>query len=131
MIVDFILDNFLQLATTLALGIAWLVDKRKRKAETDTVRSSALDNLDALYDKFSERYAKEYEALLQRIKVLEDTLEESRKDRGRLLDRIEVFEKQGISDKGLIDKLTIKVNRQQITIESQRGRINELEKKST
>ena len=53
--------------STVGLVIAWIVDRRKRKVDYNSSRVSVLDNIEDLYDSFSERFKKEYDALSDKI----------------------------------------------------------------
>ena len=68
---EIIVNDWFQLISTVGLVIAWIVDRRKRKVDFNTSRVSMLDNIDGLYDKFSERFKKEYQALLLKVEGLE------------------------------------------------------------
>lgn len=125
---EIIVNDWFQLISTVGLVIAWIVDRRKRKVDFNTSRVSMLDNIDDLYDKFSERFKKEYQALLLKVERLEKDLEEANTNRENLMRRVEGFERQSLTDKQLISELTAKVDKQQETIESQKLRINQLER---
>lgn len=125
---EVIVNDWFQLLSTLGLIIAWIVDRRKRKVDFNSSRVSMLDNIDDLYDKFSERFQKEYKVLLTKVQELEESLELANINRVDLMKRIEEFEKQSLNDKQLIRELTAKVDKQQETIDIQRIRINQLER---
>ena len=98
--------------STVGLVIAWIVDRRKRKVDYNSSRVSVLDNIEDLYDSFSERFKREYNALSDKIQSLEIALKEANTSRESLLKRIEEFEEQSRSDKLLISELTTKVDKQ-------------------
>lgn len=125
---EVIVNDWFQLLSTLGLIIAWIVDRRKRKVDFNSSRVSMLDNIDDLYDKFSERFQKEYKMLLTKVQELEADLELANINRADLMKRIDEFEKQSLNDKQLISELTAKVDKQQETIDIQRIRINQLER---
>lgn len=125
---EILVTNWFQTATTIGLIVAWVVDRKKRKAETSIAGTTALDNIDDLYNKFSDRYKKEYDILLSRVTSLESQLIVANRDRADLIMRIEQFERQSVTDKNLISELTTKVDKQQVTIDNQKRQITQLEK---
>lgn len=125
---EVLINDWFQLASTFGIIIAWFVDRRKRKVDFTSSRASMLDNIDDLYNKFSERFQKEYKALLTKVQELEEALEAANLDRKDLMNKIEQFEKQSTTDKELIRELTAKVDKQQETIEIQRMKISQLER---
>lgn len=128
LIKEFIIDNWFQISSTTGLIIAWIADRKKHKSETIATGASALDAIEDLQNKFLERYTKEYNGLLNKVVFLETQVEDGEKLRKKLVEKIEQFEKQSIADKILIEDLTSKVNNQQVTIDIQRKRINQLER---
>lgn len=128
LIKEFIIDNWFQISSTTGLIIAWIADRKKHKSETIATGASALDAIEDLQNKFLERYTKEYNGLLNKVAFLETQVEDGEKLREELVEKIEQFEKQSIADKILIEDLTSKVNNQQVTIDIQRKRINQLER---
>lgn len=128
LIKEFIIDNWFQISSTTGLIIAWIADRKKHKSETIATGASALDAIEDLQNKFLERYTKEYNELLNKVAFLETQVEDGEKLRKELVEKIEQFEKQSIADKILIEDLTSKVNNQQVTIDIQRKRINQLER---
>lgn len=128
LIKEFIIDNWFQISSTTGLIIAWIADRKKHKSETIATGASALDAIEDLQNKFLERYTKEYNGLLNKVAFLETQVEDGEKLRKELVEKIEQFEKQSIADKILIEDLTSKVNNQQVTIDIQRKRINQLER---
>ena len=126
---DVLINDWFQMLSTVGLVIAWIVDRRKRKVDYNSSRVSVLDNIEDLYDSFSERFKREYNALSDKIQSLEIALKEANTSRESLLKRIEEFEEQSRSDKLLISELTTKVDKQQETIDIQRLRISQLERR--
>lgn len=126
---DVLINDWFQMLSTVGLVIAWIVDRRKRKVDYNSSRVSVLDNIEDLYDSFSERFKREYNDLSDKIQNLEASLKEANISRESLLKRIEEFEEQSRSDKFLIDELTTKVDKQQETIDIQRLRISQLERR--
>ena len=141
---DWLADNWVQVSTIVGLVVAWVVDRRKVKAEADNVQVNTLSNLDDFYTKWTARYRAEYDAVVERLSEVEQSLTESNEKRTELLFKlgeveaalrksqsegealrmkVEKFERQSIRDKELIADLTHKV-------ELQKKRINQLEKTS-
>lgn len=125
---DVLINDWFQMLSTVGLVIAWIVDRRKRKVDYNSSRVSVLDNIEDLYDSFSERFKREYDALSDKVQNLEMALKEANTNRESLLKRLEEFEKQSDSDKFLISELTAKVDKQQETIDIQRLKISQLER---
>lgn len=126
---DVLINDWFQMLSTVGLVIAWIVDRRKRKVDYNSSRVSVLDNIENLYDSFSERFKREYSTLSDKIQSLEIALKEANINRESLLKRIEEFEEQSRSDKFLISELTTKVDKQQETIDIQRLKISQLERR--
>lgn len=126
---DILVNDWFQMLSTIGLVIAWIVDRRKRKVDYNSSRVSVLDNIEDLYDSFSERFKREYSTLSDKIQSLEIALKEANINRESLLKRIEEFEEQSRSDKFLISELTTKVDKQQETIDIQRLKISQLERR--
>lgn len=126
---DILVNDWFQMLSTIGLVIAWIVDRRKRKVDYNSSRVSVLDNIENLYDSFSERFKREYSTLSDKIQSLEIALKEANINRESLLKRIEEFEEQSRSDKFLISELTTKVDKQQETIDIQRLKISQLERR--
>lgn len=141
---DWLANNWVQVSTIVGLVVAWVVDRRKVKAEADNVQVNTLSNLDDFYTKWTARYRAEYDAVVERLSEVEQSLTESNEKRTELLFKlreveaalrksqsegealrmkVEKFERQSIRDKELIADLTHKV-------ELQKKRINQLEKTS-
>ena len=61
MILNYLIDNLLPIAIALSGAIAWITEKKKRKAEIDSVvvtnkqgEATALQGMQSVYDKFVE-----------------------------------------------------------------------------
>jgi predicted RNase H-like nuclease (RuvC/YqgF family) len=130
MVLNYLLDNLLPLAIAVGGGIAWILDKQKRKAELESVKISneqskalnkqneagALAGMQEEYAKFVEVVRKEIAelreentALKSRVKDLEKELKASANERTQLSEQLGEFKVQAEKDAKLIRELNTKI----------------------
>ena len=124
------MDNLLPVAIAVGGGIAWILDKQKRKAELESVKISneqskalnkqneagALAGMQEEYAKFVEVVRKEIAelreentALKSRVKDLEKELKASADERTQLSEQLGEFKVQAEKDAKLIRELNTKI----------------------
>ena len=117
----------MQLSTTLGIIIAFFVERKKRRAESDEAQSSALTKMQTAYDKFVTDSNKKIDELLERIKELDKLGEIYRKEKNELTEKIESLEKQSTDDQRTIEEFGEKIKSQDRLIKEQKRRIGTLE----
>lgn len=130
MVLNYLMDNLLPLAIAVGGGIAWILDKQKRKAELESVKinneqskalnkqneAGALAGMQEEYAKFVEVVRKEIAelreentALKNRVKDLERELKVSAGERTQLSGQLGEFKVQAEKDAKLIRELNTKI----------------------
>lgn len=107
---NFLTENWFQIATTLGLAIGWIADRRKRRLEVGEVQGNVFDQMQKSYESYIEHHQQQQKTMLaendklfKRLSEIEQTLvteqEERERDlkvaeqeRDKLLDRIKEFE---------------------------------------
>lgn len=100
--IDYIIENLLPIGVGLAGVVAWIFDKRKRKAEVGSItamnkqgEASALALMEESYQKF--------------IKEVQRQLDEVREENAKLKEQLRTFTVQAEKDAKLISELKGKV----------------------
>lgn len=121
---QYILDNLLPLAIALSGAIAWIFDKRKRKAELQSIttqnkqaEATALSGMQDVYDHFVEDVKSQLEDLRQenfnlkkRVSELELQLSSVEAERAELTHQLSMFKEQSKKDGEVIAKLKLQVD---------------------
>lgn len=107
---NFLTENWFQIATTLGLAIGWIADRRKRRLEVGEVQGNVFDQMQKSYESYIEHHQQQQKTMLaengklfKRLSEIEQTLVTEREERERdlkvaeqerdkLLDRIKGFE---------------------------------------
>lgn len=127
---DYILQNLLPIGLAVGGMVAWFLDKRKRKAELDTIlvankqsEGSLFQIMQDAYKDFSEetlRQIADLKAIIKdvqdenyslkgRVKSLEKELVDAKEERESLIEQVAQFKKQSESDAALISQLKQKI----------------------
>lgn len=121
---QYILDNLLPLGIALSGAIAWIFDKRKRKAELQSVitqnkqaEATALSGMQDVYDHFVEDVKSQLEDLRQensnlkkRVSELELQLSSVEEERAELTHQLSMFKEQSKKDGEVIAELKLQVD---------------------
>lgn len=116
---EYFLDNLLPLGIAVSGAIAWVLDKRKRNAELQSVIASnkqseatAMTGMQDVYDRFVEDVRKqllelreENSQLKQRVSELESQLSSAEKERVELIKQVNTFKEQSKKDGEVILEL--------------------------
>lgn len=127
---DYILQNLFPIGLAIGGMVAWFLDKRKRKAELDTIlvankqsEGSLFQIMQNAYKDFSEETLKQiadFKSIIRevqeenlslkgRVKSLEKELIDAKKERELLVEQVAQFKKQSASDAALISQLKQKI----------------------
>lgn len=130
MLINYLLDNLLPVAIAIGGGIAWILDKQKRKVELENLKISneqskalskqneagALAGMQEEYAKFVEvvrgelaELREENASLKNRVKDLEKELKVSADERIHLSEQLGEFKVQAEKDAKLIRELNTKI----------------------
>lgn len=100
--IDFLTNNWYQIAITLGIAIKWLVDRAKEKR---LGKADVVDKIEDAYGSFVEHSANEVKKLFEKVADLEESQRVSQEERKVLLAKIEELETQSKMDKEKIEEL--------------------------
>ena len=114
MILNYLIDNLLPILIALGGAIAWLTEKNKRKAETDSVvvtnkqgEATALQGMQSVYDKFVEDVKTQIAELRAENAALRTEIAEVRAENAALRTEIAKVKRQAEKER---NELTSEVN---------------------
>ena len=128
----FIKDNWVSITGTIGVVIAWFFDKKNRKEETKIKQGSAMETMQAAYDKFVDDAQKQYNLMDAKITTLEDRERVAIAERAKLEENINPLKKQVSSDKKEMEQLQKRITEYEVKIkyyeEQVKSLTNELSK---
>ena len=128
----FIKDNWVSITGTIGVVIAWFFDKKNRKEETKIKQGSAMETMQAAYDKFVDDAQKQYNLMDAKITTLEDRERVAIAERAKLEENINTLKKQVSSDKKEMEQLQKRITEYEVKIkyyeEQVKSLTNELSK---
>lgn len=118
------------LVTNLLQAVSWFFAFRKRKIENDATEADALESARELLSKLGDDMNKKYDEQAERIKLMEDRERKAIQERGEIQGKLNTLEKQSLSDKTLIQKLTKEIEGWKQKFETLKKDFNEYKTKA-
>lgn len=129
---NFLTENWFQIATTLGLAIGWIADRRKRRLEVGEVQGNVFDQMQKSYESYIEHHQQQQKTMLaengklfKRLSEIEQTLVAEREERERDL-KVAEQERDKLLDR--IKEFEVKVAQYEITVKTLKDKIEEYKK---
>lgn len=129
---NFLTENWFQIATTLGLAIGWIADRRKRRLEVGEVQGNVFDQMQKSYESYIEHHQQQQKTMLaendklfKRLSEIEQTLVTEREERERDL-KVAEQERDKLLDR--IREFEGKVEQYEITVKTLKDKIEEYKK---